>query len=901
MTSQITKDFKMKSRLRALADGGSPRPEMLGTGAAARAGGLLAGRGRQIDDAVDAATGAPAPAPAPAPVPAPQQVAQAPKKSGLRSMLGLADGGSPQRRPFEPVVGTRSPLPSGGGGGLSREAVAAAMNPPAPPPPAPSGVGALPADPLRNPRAIRAARERAAGLADGGSYLDAGYNANRYQQSQLRDGGRVNGPGGRTDDKVGPVMLSDEEYVLPGDTADAIGRDKLDAIRLATHEFKDERKESALRGRADGGDGWYDDMMPMDHLADGGNPWIVDGAGNVRKPNAFGDAAAGQGYTQPRQLPPPTPGTAVVPAQPPVGQRPPVNMGMVDEVPRQSPLRPAATAAAPQGRAYQVGKAVGGAAYTAGRLGGGLAVTAPVAGFGDYKADTGGVDTSASGTLGYLAKGQFGDAGTSLSGGLGEALADSGRGVAKTADAIAGLVGANPNLTGKYDGMISDKFGGYLSLRNPEIAGPPASAASKPPSPVDAAASALRSDQGPAQPVTPDSYQSRRLSEMGVPLDVQNSKPVVDSALRGTQGILKTGGTSQFQNLGTYGGNANIYGRSSDPSRPGRVNEFVGVGAGASPANEASGNGTGGSAVRSALRGYGGETAQPAPQSTQPVANQRSAAADAINARYDRLLKGGRGKAVEFGSDWSQRHGIALEKARGDELSSVLNNENTNATSRANAQLNAETLRSNAELSARTQMTEALSRMEQNRATISSQTQAAQIKALQDAQKYSDERQDKGAARSDALIEGAFTTTGKDGEKVTDYATMNQFQEYLGSGKVMHKGRPYMSLNPQERAEALPDVLNSFRVNKAMNEGGGLIGGGRTSNSPSPLRVREAEVGDLVNGLGVGEYLGSKFVPGYDADVVERTADRKVRSVEQVAGDDLERRKAILRNLATGN
>ena len=89
----------------------------------------------------------------------------------------------------------KRPVPSGGGGGLSREAVAAAMNPPAPPPPAPSGVGALPADPLRNPRAIQAARERAAGLADGGSYLDAGYNANRYQQSQLRDGGRVNGPG----------------------------------------------------------------------------------------------------------------------------------------------------------------------------------------------------------------------------------------------------------------------------------------------------------------------------------------------------------------------------------------------------------------------------------------------------------------------------------------------------------------------------------------------------------------------------------------------------------------------------------------------------------------------------------------------------------------------------------
>ena len=52
MTSQITKDLQMKSKLRKLADGGSPDPSMLGTGAAARAGRLLAGRGRQIDDAV---------------------------------------------------------------------------------------------------------------------------------------------------------------------------------------------------------------------------------------------------------------------------------------------------------------------------------------------------------------------------------------------------------------------------------------------------------------------------------------------------------------------------------------------------------------------------------------------------------------------------------------------------------------------------------------------------------------------------------------------------------------------------------------------------------------------------------------------------------------------------------
>lgn len=49
------------------------------------------------------------------------------------------------------------------------------------------------------------------------------------------EGGSVEGPGGPTDDKV-PAMLSDGEYVLPADTVKAVGVDKLNALRDATHE-----------------------------------------------------------------------------------------------------------------------------------------------------------------------------------------------------------------------------------------------------------------------------------------------------------------------------------------------------------------------------------------------------------------------------------------------------------------------------------------------------------------------------------------------------------------------------------------------------------------------------------------------------------------------------------------
>lgn len=646
MTSQITKDFKMKSRLRALADGGSANPNMLGSGAAARAGGFLAGRGRQIDAAVDAAGApAPTPAPAPAPAPAPQQVAQAPKKSGLRSMLGLADGGS---------------------------------------------------------------------------YLDDGYNANRYQQSQLKDGGRVKGPGGRTDDKVGPVMLSDEEYVLPGDTADAIGRDKLDAIRLATHEFKDERKESALRGRADGGDGWYDDMMPMDHLADGGNPWIVDSKGTVRT-NSFGDAAAGPGYQQPR-LPPPQPGTAVQVAQPPMGQRPPIDITPPgSRTPPAAQVVDAVTDVTPKTAMSRAGSALRGAARVgapvAGIAGAAQSFDDQSTGYRDHFQNSVGAETP-----------------------LGSVAADAARVLANVGDAalfglpgrlgrgIAGAIGGDGFVNGFMSPSDRDQ---YLQNRTQQTMAT-AGGASAAPAAAAGPTSALRSDQGPAQPVTPGSYQSRRLSEMGVPLDVQNSKPVVDSVTGSTRDFLRTGGTDKYQNLGTYGGDANIYGKADDPSRPGRINNFVGVGAGASPANEANGSGFN-SAITSALRGLGNGPSSPGGSGGNSGAVDNSAE---INARYDKLAKQLSGMYGPKGQGNLARRLLELEQSR----SGALDADARNATSRSNAAMQSSTLRDNAQLSARTSMLDTLGRMEQNRATISAQAQAAQRKAVEDARKIGEER-----------------------------------------------------------------------------------------------------------------------------------------------------------------
>lgn len=754
MTSQITKDFQMKSKLRKYADGGNVRPALLGDGMAGRAGGLLSGRGRQIDDAVDGAVN-PKPTQTSAPAEAPK-----PEKKGLRSFFGLADGG------------------------VSAE------------------------------------------------------------------GGRVKGPGGRTEDKVGPVMLSDEEYVLPGDTADAIGRDKLDAIRLATHDFKSDSKESALRAKVKGEE-------PVG-LADGG-AWIADGKGNVRKPNAFGDAAAGPNYTQPK-LPPPQAGTAVATQAPPMGQRPPI-----DITPPGSRTTPPAQvvdavtdvrAKTPMTRAMGVAKsALRGGAPIAGIAG---AIEAGALGGGDL----------ASGYRDQFQK----DMGVQTP--LGSVAADAARTLASVGDAalfglpgrlgrgIANTVGGGSFIDGFTSDSARDQFEAARA-RDPLVGG-----GKKPPSPVTAAASALRSDQGAELPVQPGSYQSRRLSQMGVPEDVQNSAPIVDSALRGTQGVLKTGGTDKFQNLGTYGGNANIYGRSSDPSRPGRINEFVGVGAGASPANEASGSG-----FSSGLRGLGNSSPAQgggSPTSVSPTqgvgapTNDIAKQVAAINARYDRLLEGGRRKSVEFGSDWSQRHGIALEKARGDELSSVLNNENTNATSRANAQLSADTSRSNAELNARVQMADAMSRMEQNRATISSQVQAAQLKALQDAQKAAREGEEKGFDRYTNAIGSMFTVTGEDGKQTVDKAAQEQFRAFI-EGSDPKAGEKFAAMSPQQQQVLLQNFKTMFDMNQERNktaQSGSWPSntGGVTNRMDMPSDVREATFNDWWNNnLPLKDYVWSNL------------------------------------------
>lgn len=247
MEAEALGEVPQPQKPRGLADGGRATPALLGWGMARRAGEALAGRRSQIDGAVEGA-GAPV-APRPAPTAGGlsniRDGAVPPAHMLVAQRRGLADGGMPDRQAE-----------------IERK-VRAIQRPPQQVLETGASVGSSRARndymrmgrPLRPLDVVNNQERAAAGLPSGAQVrAAAGLPATRPNPNMrfYQDGGDVEGPGGPTDDKVGPVMLSDKEYVLPADTVEAVGGpEALDELRDATHEFIDERNRP--RGLADGG------------------------------------------------------------------------------------------------------------------------------------------------------------------------------------------------------------------------------------------------------------------------------------------------------------------------------------------------------------------------------------------------------------------------------------------------------------------------------------------------------------------------------------------------------------------------------------------------------------------------------------------------------------------------
>jgi len=103
------------------------------------------------------------------------------------------------------------------------------------------------------------AQQQASGALWSGIGGAIGTAAGIYGAKKFADGGGarglhvgagdVSGPGGPVDDKI-PAMLSDGEYVLPADTVNKIGRQKLDQLVQETHTPASvQRKRKALKGK----------------------------------------------------------------------------------------------------------------------------------------------------------------------------------------------------------------------------------------------------------------------------------------------------------------------------------------------------------------------------------------------------------------------------------------------------------------------------------------------------------------------------------------------------------------------------------------------------------------------------------------------------------------------------
>lgn len=806
--NNIQKAFKAKSKLRGMADGGqAPRPEMLGSGGMAqRAGSALQGRRARLDAAIDAASGAPAPRPVPANA-APAPAKKPEEKSALRSFFGLADGGSPAA--VDRIMNSRdmsifSPQEMKQFNAMGQAAMADAAQM--------QDVGVQ-------------AGQAALSAARPAELPAVGTDDMAPPELELADGGKVKGKGGPTDDKVGPVALSDGEYVLPADTVKIVGRENLDALRLATHDFVDEDNKPKVSG--------------LRKMANGGT-FYVDPEGVARR----------------GQMPP---GRAVVPYQPPgapstaaAAPRAPIE-GTATRVPPTAAAAPPAATSSLRSAVNPGGGRVGGfvrGALPVAAIGGAVGSFSDMnTGYRDHFNESVGATGPVSSVLGDAAR-VMGNVGDAITFGLGGRL---GRG-------ISAATSGGSFSEGFMSESDRDRFNRQQMERvmgQPAAAGGAPGAAAQPSRPAELpgmsnvpAGTRVSSADMPAVPVQPQSYQSRRLAEMGVPVDQQNLAPVTEDTRRS---LLREGGGTpgQYVNLGSYGGDANIYGTASKPG--GRIDTFTGVGASSRPGGSGPQEDPIMSEIRSALRGLteggGGMSGGGA-----VIGIGGGDSAREINERYDKLASQLSGMYGPKGQGNLARRLLELEQSR----SSALDADARNQSALRGQDMQASTAANSASMQARMQALQTLGTMANQRSQQSAQAQAALLKALQDAQTAARQGEEKGFERYTSAIGSMFV--GPDGKP--DAAEQERFTSFLQASDPQAQQK-FAAMSPQDQMVLLQNFKTLYDMNKARNAtatGGVLNFGATTNRADMPADVREATWNDVWNNhLPLSDYLYSNL------------------------------------------
>lgn len=816
--SDTKKDFELKSRLRQFQETQLPK---LGTGQARKAGEELYRRSDRVDAAVEQAS---------QPAPAEREEREEDQRK-VPADFRFADGGtvgSPLREekpwwmPSLSWLGTGAARNAGEAmAGRPRQidnAVDAMSN------------GQAPQQPqYPQPQQPQEEEEQPSRPAPAGF--------------RFADGGRVNGKGGRTDDKVGPVMLSDEEYVLPADTADAIGRDVLDQLRLHTHDFVSDKKESALRKQ----------QGTADHLADGGSPdWLEKGkalgqralAGAQQYGNQAIDYAKSklpglqqqaadygrQGLTYGKQVGAQAADFArtnlnpdALRAHAATVQKAATETGAqlkdqferaaynpaerrqlaMDRVRAELGDKPAGSgqanpqyrtpqAAAPAAPATPQSKAPGLLQKTGSALrnaGGAVrsAVNSPL-----NKVATGlGVASAAAQAGGQELKDQESGYAQAFNESMGDMNSIGG-------SALRVLSGIGDNLTGGYATRVGQGISSMLSGEGFSDGFNRAThreqfEAARQPAPVTPAAPANAPANAPASPT---------------PVPAANPVPAAPA----TAPVETPPG---YTNLGNYGyGGPDILGTSTRAD--GKLNSFTNV----------------------------------APSRLRAPKDQ----AENINAIFDRMRH-------ERGTDWWARHGASLDAQRAGLL---LENQRNMTANRGQDQL-AQAADASAQLRAAEQNENAIqSRLRQ--AANAGQLGSSMMKALMDndlkreelslkRSSMAQERADKQAGQFDKAVDSMFI--GADGK--ADAKQAQAFRQFLGQSNLKVDGKSFTNMTPQERLQNLAQARNMFDLMQRQNAGA------RTQSSTySPIvgSKNGYSLGDVVHGdASIADYMLSNVSP----------------------------------------
>lgn len=872
--NNIQKSFKQKSQLRKMADGGAvrPTPGALGWGMARNAGQALQSQKSRTDAAIEAAENGMPPPAAPAPAPA------APKPTGLRAMLGLADGGSPRWLLGNGVLGAAGDALQNNFRNVDN-AVDSAVN--GAPTAAPAGIGGRSGirDGAIPPAAMLAAQRR--GLANGGMVdpdgdgdigadMDGdGDGMQRGNAAQLEKGhgGKVKGPGGPRADQVGPVALSSAEYVLPSDTVQALGGpEQLDKIRDATHDFSSSGKLArGLRGYADGGP---IPPKPQYGLKPGSIPNVDLNLGaNATPPETYGmpETPSTKGYTvrsyAPRSAP--YPSAAGIDVQPATFddfakaggtqnidvKAPGPSNADIDASIRSGKMPMTADQQAADLRT-RINSATGAGPKPAASVTSAGEAAPDVAKMGRLRGLANGTlaKLGAAAVTGQAIHDSMADDSTARYAkrfGVSEPTGDGSIGdMAKFALLRAG--GFASDLGNRLTGGLAGEF--YQDHPNADPSTAKAATPTSAPAPAASAASASPQTHN-MDPVQPGSARSNQLENLGVPVADQNKAPLPDA---GRGGALRGQKPGTVVNMGEYGNGSNIYGTANGK---GRVNSFAGVGNPNAPRWEDTPD------YQAAVGRANKDKADLAHLEGNDLDGRFNKAENALRDAY-----AGTG---EFGQIGLAKRLAALQGVREQAIAA----QNTNETERERNAINSDLARS--------------------RLRYEMGNSSARLRL--DMAKYLDEKntkaQETGAKWVNDAAESRFGKGTPEAEG---------FKSYLQSAPAELTGG-LMSQRAEDRARAFEDLFARYQQGGSINADQSGLWGTQSSEYDPVKQVRPVHlIDDVVNGgMGVTSALGAKLRGLYGGDDRVAVTDSGRAGAVRPMGHDI-RNERTLRDQVAG-